>query len=376
MTPQKIARLERIQAYHATLVAQGLAPLPEGNPDIGPAVVPKLRLGHRSLPCIHDEDIVEWCTGCDAINRSVRSCELHERCTRVFVSDKVKACSLCHDYEPGKVPFQWISLAKLQRDTIALAGRLGRAFCGVGGVVRSGMIPASILATVMHLPLWEVGEEGEPRLLRSGNRGRGIQCEGPLLVVDDTCQWGAARKRVRAAMGDRPHKFAVIYCRDGMQGVVDYFVEAVYETHVTEWNWNTNGALEYGWNTDKDRKGAATDLDGILVHDHASGGKPGDPYMATYTHPVPLIVTGRPEHSREATERQLQSLGIRYRTLIMLPNSEPGTDHSIAFFKSRQFASSRAEIFFESEPVQAEIIHRETGRPVFCPRADKVFQKK
>jgi hypothetical protein len=91
--------------------------------------------------------------------------------------------------------------------------------------------------------------------------------------------------------------------------------------------------------------------------------------------PIPVIITGRPERHRLMTEGQLRTVGAKWNRLIMRPDNLDEDHVSIAFFKSREFVASECEIFFESEPTQAEVIHRETGLPVFCPRADLVFQK-
>ena len=333
-------------------------------------------LGFRRLPCIHEGTIKQWCHRVEADQRHVRDCDLHEECTRGFVSARVQACSLCKDYVPGREPFQWISLAKLTRDTIALAGRLPTNLAGVGGVPRSGMIPASILATLLHLPLWEVGEHGPPRMLRHGGRGTGGDPAGPVLVVDDTLYHGYALDRVRQATKDVPLKFvwAVVYVRRGFAGRVDLYHEQVPDLHVLEWNWANNGPLAGFAANQGYGKGMATDLDGIICHDHASRGEPGTPYMVPRKHPVPLICTGRRESDRPQTESWLQKHGVQWKRLAMLPNDASDSAEGISRHKVSHFVESGCGAFLESDPEQAELIHRGSGRPVICPILERVFQ--
>jgi len=51
-----------------------------------------------SLPCIHEGAVLEWCNSCKTGDRHVRSCDLHERCTRSFSRADLKTCANCSDY--------------------------------------------------------------------------------------------------------------------------------------------------------------------------------------------------------------------------------------------------------------------------------------
>lgn len=55
-----------------------------------------------ALPCVHEGAVLEWCSTCKGgEGRHVRDCDLHERCTRTYVSDKVQSCDRCKDYSTG-----------------------------------------------------------------------------------------------------------------------------------------------------------------------------------------------------------------------------------------------------------------------------------
>ena len=57
------------------------------------------------LPCIHEESVMEsckTCSGATAEGRHVRGCAIHDKCTRLKVSGKVKACESCAEYSSGR----------------------------------------------------------------------------------------------------------------------------------------------------------------------------------------------------------------------------------------------------------------------------------
>lgn len=61
-----------------------------------PAVV------ERSV-CVHEGIVLEFCHGCSGEMKHVRQCEkFDDKCTRGVVSDKVRSCQTCDDYDPEK----------------------------------------------------------------------------------------------------------------------------------------------------------------------------------------------------------------------------------------------------------------------------------
>lgn len=58
-----------------------------------------------SLPCLKEGAILEFCPSCNGESRHVRECDEYEKCTRGYVSNKVKSCVRCAQepntkYEP------------------------------------------------------------------------------------------------------------------------------------------------------------------------------------------------------------------------------------------------------------------------------------
>lgn len=330
----------------------------------------------RVLPCRHAGAVTTYCPrGIPDLN--VMQCDLHDECT--FGGEgvtRLKVCRTCSDYSPQQDRFEYYSLKQLTTDTLTLAGKLRPDLAGVGGVVRSGMIPAAILATNLHLPLWEISEWDRPRELAAGGRSHRPSPSGPLLVVDDSIYHGHSQCRVRARIGDlgREVLYAAIYCRIGMESHVDYFARRVEDLHMLEWNFWNNGPVMGSAENPGYGRGIATDLDGILCHDHESGGTPGTVFNRPRKHPVPLIVTGRSERHRGQTELWLRSQGILWRRLEMLPLGRSESPQSIADWKAERYHASGCGLYVESDAWQAERIHHLTRRPVLCPRTETVFQ--
>jgi orotate phosphoribosyltransferase len=352
-------------------------------------------LKRTSLPCVNLGGILEYCHTCAG---HVRECDVHGKCTLEFVSDKVMNCVRCKaerlGYEPAEpVAFpsnglEWVTTERLAADSIKLAALLPRDIVGVVGLPRSGMIPASIIATHLHLPLYELTHEGRLNRLGHGSRGRSMGFRHPetgrLAVIDDTVYGGYAMRQARESMAKlkRPAVYAVVYSRlqalPESQGAADIFAAALPTPHLLEWNAPNNGP--FVGHTAADgvpyyRAGVACDLDGIIIHDAESGGKIGEAYLVPRTHPCRLIVTGRRERFRAGTEAHLKALGVQWDRLEMLPDDAPETTQSFAEHKAKHYGASECGFFFESCPLQAELIHHLTGRPVVCPKLAKVWHK-
>lgn len=272
----------------------------------------------------------------------------------------------------------WVSTAQLVADSIALAGLAPADCSGVVGVPRSGMLPASVIAMHLHLPLGEIDAAGRVRWLHHGTRGGGgllKPAPGPVLVVDDTVHAGGATRRARQQLAGVNAVYSAVYARPEAVGVLDLYARPLPSPHLLEWNYPNNGRVgglvcepaHYG-------HAAATDLDGVLIHDDLSGGPVGSLYLAPRLYPVKLIVTGRHERHRAATEADLRRVGVRFERLVMLPDHTPLATETAAAHKARHFKESRFGFFLESCPDQARLIFEAAKKPVICPRAGKVFQ--
>lgn len=367
------------EQIHAAMARNAARAVSEGRPHV--------ELPTRLRRCVHLGAKIDG----EPCGSPLKRCELHQCVTSILkpCEGAQRCCQTCPDYAiAAPTPrtaaaaisaaaanrFEWVSTAKLVADAVALAALLPADCAGVVGVPRSGMLPGSVIATHLHLPLHELTPAG-PRRLNHGSRGGSLhRGPGPLVVVDDTVYGGAAMLRARQVMRGAAAVFAAVYVRPERADVVDYYARPLRSPHLLEWNFANNGPFAGHAANPVYGRGIATDLDGILCHDEASGGPHGKPYLLPRAHAVRLIVTGRGERHRAGTEAWLREHGVRWERLEMLPDGVPLTVPTAAEHKARHYATSGCGFFIESEPEQAAIIHRLTGKPVICPRAGRVYQ--
>ncbi len=364
---------------------QRLWGLPVTAAAINPAGRPRSQQRRLALPlvkppCIHlGEDIIYHCHWDDPM-RDGRDCALDHDNGRGWVTRN--DCEQCPDYRATPSPtrrFEWVSTARLAADAALLAARLPPDAAGIAGIPRSGMIPAAVIATLLQLPLFELTEDGELRQLGHGSRGRNLGFAaggGPLVVIDDSVYGGGAMHKARATIArlQRRALFAAVYVRPEARRIVDLAGRELPSPHLFEWNVMNNGP--FGGNARNPVYGAgiACDFDGIFCHDAESGGPVGSPYLLPRKVSVRLIVTGRQERNRPATEAWLRRWGVRWERLEMLPDAEPFSAEAAARHKAKHFRASGCGFFLESDPWQAAEIFARSGKPVICPIAGRVFQ--
>jgi orotate phosphoribosyltransferase len=268
--------------------------------------------------------------------------------------------------------FHYISYAQLVRDCAELARSLPLVR-EMAGVPRSGLIPASLIALELNLPMISVESllSPEPLTIPIPRRGYGRRVlDGSVLVVDDTCASGRQvdhlRKRIR-----QPVQFAAIYVENRPTIAVDF-----YHSKLPDF------AQFYEWTMfhDDTNRFLLTDLDGVLCDDWTGGHE--DQHEAGYldflnnvsprrisTIPLNGIVTNRLNRHRPQTEAWLKRHGIQYGKLIMSPyDTFPERDRAndAVNLKTRAYlADSTLRLFVESDDRQAQEIARRTGRPVF-----------
>lgn len=283
--------------------------------------------------------------------------------------------------------YGWISQARLAADAIVLAGRLPPDVAGVVALPRSGVLPAALIATQLHLPLWELTRDGRLHRLGGGHRAAAFDRDadgvglpgspGRLAVVDDIVFDGNALTQARGHLRrlGRRAVFTAVYARERSAHAADLFVRHVEEPQLLEWNLLNNGCVagRGGWTAVGG--GVGLDFDGVVCHDDLSGGDPGTPYLLPRLHEVPVIATGRPESMRAQTEGWLRQWGVRCGSLRMLADGVPLRTDTAARHKADHYGGSDLGLFVESCPKQAALIHRWTGKPVLCPRADFVFSR-
>jgi hypothetical protein len=333
---------------------------------------------------------------CIALTRNHRRyCELidptnvsyHPRYREIILGSTDSPASSRTNGKPALPAFnQWryVTTAELTADTLSLIKVLPPDIDLIIAIPRSGLLPGSLLAYHLHVPLLTVSRQRgiiDP--------GHGVRLESRptttprhILLVDDTAASGnemtANFPTVRAAYPDARITRTVIYCRPEATHAVDVFSRLYPGLHYLEWNVFNAG---HG-------SAAGFDFDGILCRDftvdecrveasYRAAMATIEPLNLPRRSMIPLIVTARPESTRSITMEWLDRHGIKVDVLIMRdwPSDDPlnpPPDQSAAW-KANHYTRSGLPLFIESDPGQAEIIAALSGKTVLCPALGRVI---
>ncbi|MGJ7442275.1 phosphoribosyltransferase family protein [Aquipuribacter sp. MA13-6] len=283
-------------------------------------------------------------------------------------------------------PVQYRSVADLSRDVAEWADSLPRDIDVVAGIPRSGMLPASMLAVHLHVPLADLDGLLAGRLLSSGARMGGqrpsevIDDARRILVVDDSVMYGGAldlaRDKVRGHGLEGRIEFGAVYIADpGSPAKVDHWAAVVPNPRVFEWNVLHHSRLAE----------ACMEIDGVLCRAPRAAESDGAAYEG-FLRDVPArlvpaqevgwLVTSRSERYRSQTERWLAGHGIKYRELVMSAEDPPGAgvpSSDRARHKADVYRRTQAWLFIEGDVEQAVGIATMARRPVFAADARQMI---
>lgn len=273
------------------------------------------------------------------------------------------------------------SIADLNRAIVNNLTRLDRnAFDAVVGIPRSGLLPATLIATHLQKPLSDV--EGFIR----GNifRRNTIQVKAErILLVDDSVNKGrsmlvASTQIKRALPTTKIIRFAVYgpYQVEPWTKVVDFYCEDCKGPRAFQWNLWRHVRLPK-W---------CLDMDGVICRDPRKDENDDGPRYKAFlqraeplflpTRPVGHIVTCRLEKYRAETEDWLRRHQVQFGKLHMMPYGtkiERMEAGGRGQWKAEIFKQVGAEFFIESNPRQAEIIAARTGAPVWCTSTQQII---
>lgn len=280
----------------------------------------------------------------------------------------------------------FVTLNDLASDSLKLANMLPHDIDAIVGVARSGMTPANMIATMLHLPVLAV-RQTKGDIIQVGNGWRmggsshiGVENARRVAVIDDTSMTGNSFRAIDSILRKsfKNYVTGAIYVNPLSTKKPDLFVHELEWPHILEWN-VFNSVLS---------PNCATDFDGVICHDCAHWqDDDGDNYKAFIANaipkyvsrkvPIPLIVTARIERYRNETVQWLNKHGIKFHNLVMHPAKtlrERQRD-DIAAFKARHFerwakkhhARPSPSMFIESDDAQSRRISELTGRLVVCP---------
>ena len=267
------------------------------------------------------------------------------------------------------------TLADMQAAVVSNLHRIDRkAFDCVVGIPRSGMMPATMIATSLGLPLST--PEAFAKGIVHGRSGAPAFAGHRVLLVDDSCNKGRAMALALSKLpkGTEATRLAVFgpYQVDPAS-VVDIVFETVKGPRAFAWNlWKHKRLTQW-----------AFDMDGVLCRDCTKAENDDGPVYAGFLadveplflpqRPIGHIVTARAEKYRGETESWLRRHGVEFESLTMTPwHSKAERMDAMRFaggrgaWKAEQVRRLGVELFIESCPKQAAIVAREAGVPVFC----------
>lgn len=266
-------------------------------------------------------------------------------------------------------------------------------FDAVCGVPRSGLIPATYIATRRNLRMVELNrllDDPKDIITRSPLRDvnpvmRHAKPYGnKLLIVDDTSSgqsvtFTSLREQLADAKG-LDITYACVY-RESSKSKVDLYYEEIPQPRMFGWNWFRH------WNL----RSAMLDMDGVLCEDWTHRPeKDDDPEFVEHIKnakplyipdvPVQAIVTSRLERYRSLTEEWLRKHGVVYNHLVMHPAVTPEFRRQMGDHAERKaaayakgFKSKQTHLFVESDEKQAKKIAAIVKRPVLCVDLMKMF---
>jgi len=256
------------------------------------------------------------------------------------------------------------------------------------GVPRSGMIPALMIAELLHRRCASLDEFIEGRMMQCGGRGRLIPTHEvkKVLVVDDTVFFGNAMRKVRQRLEGMEEKYDIVYgCvyaeGQNAKGMVDIYFEENYRAGEAWYFYEWNILHHYGKRT----RAMMWDIDGLVCKEPPDD-RNVEEYEAYLPNAIPMIVptttigafvTYRLEKYRSVTEEWLRKQSIEYGELLMHPadtRAQRRYDGSPAEYKAKIYREAKwAVLFVESSMHQAERIHQLSGKPVWCYENGRMY---
>lgn len=250
----------------------------------------------------------------------------------------------------------------------------------VVGVPRSGMLPASVIASYLNIRMSEIDSFVEGKMFGTGLRGRHIKTTEirKILIVDDTVNSGKALFDTKDKLIKIEHDYELIYCAPYVSPkgakLVDIYFEIIEGQRIFEWSLFHHDIISC----------SCLDIDGVLCRDpeYDDDGlvyreflQTASPYLTT-TVKIGSLITCRLEKYRTEIEQWLRNNRITYDNLIMLDFSN--REDRIKWgkygeFKGLYYKKSKYLLFIESSYCQAVEIARISRKPVVCIETNELY---
>jgi hypoxanthine phosphoribosyltransferase len=271
-----------------------------------------------------------------------------------------------------KITFK--SLKDLVEDVHKILPRIPRDVGIVYGISRSGVLPATIIATNIGAELGIIS--GIPLYNPRHSHYGGLQPVGKkVLLVDDSICTGTSLEYNKKLLGVDCIT-CVIYTNSLCRDSVDIYGEVIDSARFFEWNLLRNLSTPL----------FSFDMDGVLCADPTAYDNDGPEYENAVINALPLyipqtkirmICTNRIERWRQQTEAWLKKYSVQYDKLIMQPYStavERRHCSNPAEYKAKHFIEEReSPLFVESNMAQAKTIWIKSQKPVLSIEGMKLF---
>ena len=256
----------------------------------------------------------------------------------------------------------FISYQQLLKDTRKIVEKIPKnKYDAVVPILRSGSIPAFIIAEKLNLPLLIEEKLFGGYRLEIDNKIKNV------LLVDDSIASGRAMMEAKRKLNNYNVDCLAIYS-NSRDNITNYNSRSVPHPRMFEWNMFNNLNLRH----------VMFDLDGVICIDPRVYDDDGDNYkneiidipsLFLPKYPIHSICTNRIDRWRSITESWLQKNKVVYSNLIMQPFStavERRKKSNAGHYKAAHYNNSNASLFVESSKWQAEKIFQLTNKPVFC----------
>lgn len=264
---------------------------------------------------------------------------------------------------------------------------------GVIGCPRSGMIPASVIACALSIPLYSIHDGSMIKLHSQSKYGGGRMSKfqsngGKFLVIDDTVFNGSQMRDIQLQFKEKYSNdflYGCVFCRPDSRNYVDIYHKLLTPPHVLEWNFDADISINGIFDMDGvlcQEVPIEIDNDPIRYEEYIKSIPPIKKFIPTL-YECRAICTGRLEKYRSITEEWLHRHGVKYKELIMFSGTKEERDSHhdeiVGNYKAESFKKNgKANYFIESSDQQSRIISNRLGLEgifgyVICPTSQKIY---
>lgn len=267
------------------------------------------------------------------------------------------------------LPYNYSKMNTVTDDVVEWCKSISSDFDVVVAIPRSGLIAGSIISTYFGKPL------STPEMIIENKKWMSKKADNSnfynrILLVDDLLwtgkQMNEVREQLRTKLPTINIRCAALYINESLTNEVNLFYKTVPDNSLCHCDYNLMHA----------RPGKiAYDLDGVLCFDWDNISNYENHLCTVKPYRIPVyeidcILTARLEIYRPVTEQWLKDHDVKWKKLYMR-NTE---NQDVVQFKSEILLKENPEIYVESHPFYADLIHKETGLTVVCTDNNTMYR--